>query len=544
MTEKLYPRPDLKIKQTKTLEDEVRPEKTLSMGTILDKRYEIQEFLGAGGMGQVYRAKHLVFDEDCALKVLHYDGQNDTIAKNRFFYEVRTLKRICSEFVLEIADAGVSLEGAYYTVFELLEGETLDAWMRKTPLVKRDGEYIKRVMGYMHGVCLGLKAAHEQGVIHRDLKPANIYLAESKIGKTPKIIDFGLARPIVDQSDQRRFAGSPAYAAPEQIECKTLDERTDIYALGAILYEALAARTPQGDDVDPALQRSSRASLTLKPPSEYNPSVPPELDRVVLKALEHDPRNRYQSVDQLLAGLQFATGEDEEGGEVVTRDRRRSWIPALLVGLALLAGLLAGYMMGQVTGKVAGEVTREVTGEVSPPVAVPVIPPVKSLAVAASSIEPAVPERDLEPVQSAQKEIVVSSPRATKETPEPPEEEAPSEQPVKDLLSAAIQALEQANYTEAESLFEDVLKLDNKSAAAWHGLGKISFESRKYDLAISRWNTALRHRSDPVWRVELGSAYVKTGQAEQAAAEWTKVLDSNNASAKRLAQKYLEELEN
>ncbi|MDJ0765975.1 MAG: protein kinase [Myxococcota bacterium] len=525
--------------QTKSLGNiskvqEVKP------GTYIDDRYQIEDVLGTGGMGRVYRARHLVFDKSFALKILHDAGANDLIAEKRFFNEVRTLHSLQSENVLRVVDAGISREGQYYSVSELLAGRTLKTWMSKTPLTDRNSEFLKAAVGYICGVCLGLQEAHDKGIIHRDLKPSNIFLHQDDRGVTVKIIDFGLAKPVDDSTDKRYFAGTEDYMPPEQKGGRQLDVRSDIYALGVVLYELLTGALPQRQE-DPNLQRSKNNKYRIRPPSKINECVPVELDHACLRAIERDPEYRYQSIQEMLRALTFAIGHDEDSEAESELPKQNRPVFAALLMSAILLGGVCGFLLGLVnipptaesaTMHQLGEQTTEnpsveqkemmVNGDT--PKEKAAVPPIAETKVV----------RNQSQTRTSQPSRVVIKP-AERLAETPSTADLKKNQTIKELLSAGTLAFDNANLLDAEKLFEDALKMDPTSAAAWHGLGKISFEQGNHALAVTRLKTALSYSNNALWRVELGSALHRTGKKDEAMAEWKKVLNADHSKAKQLA---------
>src|SRR6266851_8982452 len=217
----------------------------LTPGTKLGP-YEITAAIGAGGMGEVYRARDTRLGREVAIKVLPEALAKDADRLRRFEQEARTIAALNHPNILAIHDIGTH-DGAPFLVSELLEGMTLREKLETGPLP------VRRAIEYALGLAQGLAAAHEKGIVHRDLKPENIFITRD--GRV-KILDFGLAklvRPRPEQQDQTQTAsgmalGTPAYMAPEQARGQVADHRSDIFALGAVLYEMLAGRRPFAGD--------------------------------------------------------------------------------------------------------------------------------------------------------------------------------------------------------------------------------------------------------------------------------------------------------
>jgi serine/threonine protein kinase/WD40 repeat protein len=316
--------------------------------------YEILEELGSGGMGVVYMARHLELGRTVALKVLRADscGRDPELRLRR---EAEALARVSHPHIVQIYEVGVAADQPYLAL-EYVPGGTLADRLRAGPMKARDAAAAVRM------VALAVHAAHEQGLVHRDLKPANILLpapistpessegASSRSGVIPepavKVTDFGLVKRL-DQSDLSRtgeLLGTPCYMAPEQAAGrKDIGAAVDVYALGAILYEALSGRPPfQGDSAISVLAQVAGAEPI--PPSRLRRGVPRDLEAVVLKCLEKNPAHRYAGAAALAEDLRrFLAGEPTLArpltapGRIVKLVRRHPLTSALL---ALVAGSL------------------------------------------------------------------------------------------------------------------------------------------------------------------------------------------------------------
>jgi len=260
--------------------------------------YRVDKPLGAGGMGEVYSAHDTRLERDVGLKVLPRSKSEDPSARKRFRQEALTLSRLNHPNIATIHDYD-SADGVDFLVMELVRGSAPAG-----PL----GE--KQVVAIGTQIAEGLAAAHAHGVLHRDLKPANLAMtADGRI----KILDFGLALLVRTTESsptilhEQGTAGTLAYMAPEQINGTDIDERADIYATGAVLYELATGRRPFDS---PVPGRLILAILTEEPaaPSTINPAISPALDRIILNALDKDPKPRYQSADALLADLREPFG--------------------------------------------------------------------------------------------------------------------------------------------------------------------------------------------------------------------------------------------
>jgi TolB-like protein/tetratricopeptide (TPR) repeat protein/tRNA A-37 threonylcarbamoyl transferase component Bud32 len=276
--------------------DRVNASMTLTAGSRLGQ-YEILAPLGAGGMGEVYRAQDLRLHRQVAIKVLPAENMHDAAARRRFEQEARAVAALSHPNILAIHDFNID-DATAYAVTELLEGETLRR--SKIPWTK--------AASIGAAICDGLAAAHEKGIIHRDLKPANIFLT---LDGQVKILDFGLARvrPEFATSEDATTGvhtapgtvmGTLGYMSPEQLRGEVVDGTTDIFALGCILYEIVSGKAPflRGSGVDTAA-----AILNEEPPDPAATDVPPALLRVIRRCLEKNPRERYQSARDLAFDL-------------------------------------------------------------------------------------------------------------------------------------------------------------------------------------------------------------------------------------------------
>ena len=268
-------------------------------------RYELQELLGVGASGSVYRVRDVELDEFLALKVLRKElvGDKQTIAL--FRNEVRLARRVTSRNVARVYDIG-EYEGEKYLTMELIEGESLTRRMTSTVDGTRRPLPLGEIAELIEQVCAGLLAAHQSGVVHCDLKPDNLLIA--KDGRVV-ITDFGIARALQQSApakrDPRRFDGTPMYVAPEQVGGERIDARADLYSLGAVIYELLTGKPPfSGDSLLAIL-----AARVLNPPPDprqVRPELPAAVAEIVLRCLAVHPQERFQSASELATALRQA----------------------------------------------------------------------------------------------------------------------------------------------------------------------------------------------------------------------------------------------
>jgi serine/threonine protein kinase/tetratricopeptide (TPR) repeat protein len=274
----------------------------LSPGDYFGKRYRIIEEIGRGGMGRVYKADDQELNITVALKIISPKYSANQRFIERFKKEVLSARSISHENVIRIFDLGEE-KGIKYFSMEYIKGQNLKDLMRTTGSLT-----INRAIEITRQICYALRAAHNRGIIHRDLKPANIMIDNN--GQA-YVMDFGLARSIsgLEPEKPKAIEGTPKYMSPEQIHKDKLDHRTDIYALGLILYEMLTGQP--AFDADSESEYYDRQVKDIpRIPSEINPNIPLSLNKLIVKCLEKDKEKRYPSVQEILRQLSredFAT---------------------------------------------------------------------------------------------------------------------------------------------------------------------------------------------------------------------------------------------
>jgi len=327
--------------------------------------YEILALLGAGGMGEVYRARDTRLNREVAIKVLPASFAQDSDRLRRFEQEARATSALNHPNILTVHDIG-NHEGSLYLVSELLEGEVLRAQLNDVPLPAR------QAFEYAQQITRGLSAAHEKGIVHRDLKPENLFV--TKDGRV-KILDFGLAklRPpqpgVVDTGapTQKRLTdpgvlmGTVGYMSPEQVRGQETDHRADIFSFGVILYEMLSGRRAfngaSAADVMSAILKEEPPEL-----SETNQKVTPQIEKIVRRCLEKKPERRFQSVSDLGFALEALSSSGGAGFQTAHAGKtlalpgswreRISWIAAGALLLSTLAFAWAYFSRQPVTNDV------------------------------------------------------------------------------------------------------------------------------------------------------------------------------------------------
>ncbi len=280
------------------------------IGETLDGRYYVQKKLGEGGMGVVFAVRHTVIERPLAIKVLKREVMRDPATVKRFIQEARAASRIGHPNIVDVTDFGNTADGMTYQVMELIDGVTLKEVVKKTAPLP-----IERVIRIGLQIARALVAAHSKGIVHRDLKPENVFLIERE-GRPDfvKIVYFGIAKvtPIDGKTEvgprltkQGTVFGTPEYMAPEQAAGKSdTDHRVDVYALGTILYEMIVGKVPHKGG---SLVQTVAMQLLDKvvPPSQRRPdvTVPPELEALIMKALEKKREDRFASMADLQTAL-------------------------------------------------------------------------------------------------------------------------------------------------------------------------------------------------------------------------------------------------
>jgi len=266
------------------------------IGHTLDEKYRLEARLGIGGMGTVYRARHVLIDRPVAIKVLNPRFVEDEAARTRFRREARAAGRLQHTNAVTVTDFGQSQDGYVYLVMELLEGRTL-----REVLAKEAPLDTARAVSLMLQASAAVAAAHEAGIIHRDLKPANIFIVQhAEVPAVVKVLDFGIAKLAADSLDEDdhnpltqvgAMIGTPRYMSPEQCDGADLTPAADVYSLGVILYEMLTSSVPFSG-TSPLAIAMKHTSETPRNPREIVASIPLALEEVVLRALEKRPADR------------------------------------------------------------------------------------------------------------------------------------------------------------------------------------------------------------------------------------------------------------
>jgi serine/threonine protein kinase len=273
----------------------------MNPGEILAEKYRLVRLLGAGGMGNVYEARHVELNTRVAVKVLHPELLHTTDAPKRFAQEARAAAGLKSIHAVRILDIDRTAEGLPFIVMEYLEGEDVGSLLADGPLP------IHRAVGFIIQACDAIGEAHERGIIHRDIKPRNLWLAPAEV---IKVLDFGLAKRLPDDTKEpsadtsaHTLAGAPHYMSPEQVRSAAdVDERTDIWSLGATLYQLVTGFPPfMGNNLFVLCARILDGEP--EPLARRRPDAPESFDDLVRCCLQKDPANRFRTIDELVIAL-------------------------------------------------------------------------------------------------------------------------------------------------------------------------------------------------------------------------------------------------
>jgi len=378
---------------TETIE---APKEELTSGSTFAGRYQIVEELGKGGMGKVYRVVDKKLNEEVALKLIKREIASDRKTVERFSKELKFARKIVHKNVGRMYEL-MEDEGRCFITMEYVPGQDLKRLIRQTGQLT-----VGKSISIAKQVCEGLVEAHKLGVVHRDLKPHNIMI--NKEGNA-RIMDFGIARSLDAEgiTDANVMIGTPKYMSPEQVEGEVVDQRSDIYSLGIILYEMVTEKTPF--DGDTALSIALKHKTQAPPePREFNAQIPEDLSLVILKCLEKDKQKRYQRAEEVLSELRnveknFPTEERIISGKKLESGTKRKrfqnfLIPGILLFVAVI--IVAGYFFfGQFLK--TGEIGSEAVGGMKWKSSIAVLP-VEDLSL----------QRDQEPLCDAMQDDIIT----------------------------------------------------------------------------------------------------------------------------------------
>jgi len=325
-------------------------------GDIIADRYRVVAPIGRGAMGTVYRAEHVQISKVMAIKLLHRELQQNPENVARFHREAESASRLNHPNTVHVFDFGRTKSGSLYLVMEYVDGDDL------AKVLDKDGPMPFGRVAYLCAQVAGsVEDAHAAGIVHRDLKPENVVIAEGRDGETAKVLDFGLAKLFegtveAQVTSSGTIVGTPYYMSPEQIQGQELDGRSDVYAIGAIMYECVVGKPPFEAPNPVGVLSKHLSEEPLRPSARSPLSVPAEADEIILRCLEKDPDRRYQTAEEVrqalieylatvgsgdwrLSGVgqaPFGSGERRvDGLDPIFNPKRRLW---WLILLFLLAG--------------------------------------------------------------------------------------------------------------------------------------------------------------------------------------------------------------
>jgi serine/threonine-protein kinase len=275
----------------------------LKPGDIIADRYRVMAPIGRGAMGMVYRAEHVQISKVMAIKLLHPELQQNPENVARFHREAESASRLNHPNTVHVFDFGRTESGSLYLVMEYVDGDDL------AKVLDKDGPMPFGRVAYLCAQVAGsVEDAHAAGIVHRDLKPENIVISEGRDGETAKVLDFGLAKLFAGTVETQvtsagTIVGTPYYMSPEQIHGQDLDGRSDVYALGAIMYECVVGKPPFEAPNPVGVLSKHLSEEPLRPSARSPLSVPAEADEIILRCLEKDPDNRYQTAEEVRQAL-------------------------------------------------------------------------------------------------------------------------------------------------------------------------------------------------------------------------------------------------
>ena len=340
------------------------------VGEVLLDRYELEELVGSGGMSSVYRAHDRLLDRTVALKVLHEHHLHDPEYVERFRREARSAAVLSHPNIVTVIDRGEQ-GGRQFIVFEYVGGENL-----KLLIEQRKPLPVATALELAIQIARGLSFAHRSGLVHRDVKPQNVLLNGD--GQA-KVTDFGIARSLDVQrgmTETGTVLGTSDYIAPEQAQGKQVDEQTDVYSLGVVLYELLTGEVPFAGEnfVAVAMQHINDPVPSVR---DKRPDVPPRVDAAAQRAMAKDPRDRFPTMADFGRELEACAGDTEPGTQIIVppkpaRRRRSGAWPVVLVLVGLIAvGAVGAYLIfrgspGTTAGSGGSAVTLRATTAYDP----------------------------------------------------------------------------------------------------------------------------------------------------------------------------------
>jgi serine/threonine-protein kinase len=506
----------------------------ISPGVVLDGKYQLLRLLGEGGMGQVFEAEHLGIEKRVAVKVLHERVLHDQVAVERFRREAKIMGGLGHPNIVGVSDYGVTAEGNYYLVMELLDGGSLGA-----KIADRGSISPEEIVDIMIPVCQGLTAAHAAEVVHRDLKPDNIFLTH----KGPRIVDFGIAKRA-DMEDREssltktgNICGTVEYISPEQLGGQPTDHRVDIYTAGLIIYEALTGVTPfKGRNIAETMNRIMSDKVVSPRKRTGNANIPRMLEEVCLKAMAREPGKRFQTAEEMRCALErirSATRPSHITGTEFIAPQPKVRTVGVLLSLSAAMLVLAAVIYftrrpaeedftsgeDRTPSAAALSSSNQKESASSLPSAENEKPVLKDIAEPTTT-HPGDPSAKI--VDTEEKSSKIPPPEPLK-NPDVPAKTAAME--VEDHLKLGEKFIAVGDFDNAARHFETAARLDPRESRAWFGLGRTAFEQSNSAKAVTMIQKALK--LDPgryKWRIFLGTVYISSGNRDQAVKEWERVL--------------------
>jgi eukaryotic-like serine/threonine-protein kinase len=528
------------------------------VGTLLAGRYRIKRLCGEGGMGRVYEAEHVEIGRRVAVKVLHPAYSRTPEVVERFRREARAASKVGHPNIVDVTDSGTTDDGSFFFVMEFIEGVELGL-----VIFKEGPMAIQRALHIGAQMCDALQAAHDAGIIHRDLKPENVLLITREgLPDFVKVLDFGIAKSAdVEETakNNRKLTrpgvamGTPEYMAPEQAAGKPADPRSDIYAVGSILYEMLTATAPyDGDNVMEVLHKKANQAPT--PLRALRPDLPLVVESMVDRAMARSPAARPQSMGELateLRALSSALGDDLPPPPARTPAAQRRDSPLLAGavsgpvatmwglsrrivavgagGLALLAGLVVIRAVSRPPVAVGPASLPGISSPASPRPTSPLGPESPTQLTAAPApvlfgpVEPPRGEPRSEAEEAARR-------RASRKGVAAIERQK--------LLKEGWALYEAQRFEDARGAFSKLMGDRRTIGSASLGLAKVAFQEHRYDEA-ARWaRQSSRYNGGVEAAVLLGDAHYRLQQLPQARAAYREALKLNptNQAAQRMLE--------
>jgi len=536
------------------------------VGTLVGGRYRIRRLCGEGGMGRVYEAEHIEIGKRVALKILHpgYSQTPDLVERLR--REARAASRIGHPNVVDVTDSGTTEDGSFFFVMEYLEGRELG-----DVVFEEKGIDVRRALGIAVQICRALRAAHAAGVIHRDLKPENVLLVE-RDGQRDfvKVLDFGIAMNLTDGDDtqaagpRRKLTnpgvamGTPEYMAPEQAAGRPADARSDVYAVGGVLYEMLVGHPAyEGANFMEVLHK--KANFAPQAIGKFRDDVPAEIEALILSAMAKDPALRPQSMSDfeqrvqeiarrcftdgallaspLLPGTSVDTprpvvlnGAISIGRlSAIFSDRRRLATAAIGACLVLaIAAVGIGRTRARGLGTIAAAASRPAADAPSPS-------PIPAVAARVAPPEVTVPaEEPAEPAEASPTDSEADAPEHGGQPAKARAAATPSAAEQRKELDEAQTLLRTQHFAEARKAFARLSKNRLTRGRALVALAEIAFQEKNYQETIRSAKLAAERGGGARAHVLLGDAHFRMNEFPAAVTAYQQALrlDPGNSSAR------------